>query len=468
MRDHATTAEQARRQSNETGTMLRKKSPFLGIASAVLGNALEWYDFTIYAYMTPIISSVFFPVDPHNPETQLNAILATTAVFGVGFFMRPVGGIVLGIIGDRYGRRVAMVLGMALMALGTLLLTCAPSYRQVGLVAPVIVVLSRLIQGFSLGGQFGTSTAYLIEMAPPGKAGLYGSWQITGQVASLVVGTTFGFVLTQFFTSAELASGVWRLPFAFGLIIAPAAWYIRRHVEESRVFVSAQSVAAGDSRAQQISIGGALFGLRRQLLASIGMVAASAVSFYAVYGYSVTYAKNVLHLPIRESFFAELLAAALMLGIVPIGGMLCDRFNRRRLLLWFLGAYFLVMYPLYSWLAAAPSIGRLITVQLVISVVSGLFLGVYCTTMSELFPPRMRSTALSIANNFAVLVFGGFAQFILTWIFKITGSQIAPVYYVMLGIALGFAGAAMIPAGDAADIRKDGCPSAIPDNPGQP
>jgi MFS family permease len=427
--------------------------PGVGIAGAILGNALEWYDFTIYAYMTPIISSVFFPVDPHRPETQLNAVLATTAVFGVGFFMRPVGGIVLGLMGDRYGRRRAMVLGMALMAVGTLLLTCAPSYQRVGLLAPVLVVLARLIQGFSLGGQFGTSTAYLIEMAPPGKAGLYGSWQITGQVASLVVGTSFGFALTQFFTPAELAHGIWRLPFAFGLVIAPAAWYLRRHVAESQVFLAARG-RAGDLRSgPQPSIGGALLGLRGQLLASIGMVAASAVSFYAVYGYTVTYSRNVLHLPLRDSFFAEMLAATLMLGVVPAGGMLADRFNRRRLLLWFLGAYFVLMYPLYAWLVAAPSISRLVTVQLLISLVSGLFLGVYCTTMSELFPARVRSTGLSIANNCAVLVFGGFAQFILTWIFKLTGSPMAPVYYVMLGVAFGLAGAALMPDRPAAGTR---------------
>ena len=177
------------------------------------------------------------------------------------------------------------------------------------------------------------------------------------------------------------------------------------------------------------------------------MIAASAVSFYAIYGYTVTYARTVLHLPIADAFVAELVAACLMLLVVPAGGLLCDRFSfaRKPMLVGFLAVYFVLMYPAYSWLAAAPTITKLVIVQLAISVVSGLFLGVYCTTMSELFPPRIRSTGLSIANNVSVLIFGGFAQFFLTWIFKLTGSPIAPVYYVMFGIALGLLGALFMP-----------------------
>ena len=252
-------------------------------------------------------------------------------------------------------------------------------------------------------------------------------------------------VLTQLYTPAELAAGLWRIPFGFGLIIIPAIWFIRRFLDESQVFVAMrrdQTAAPGPG------IGQGLLDHRRHLLVSIGMIAASAVSFYAVYGYTVTYAKEVLHLPVRDAFLAELAAAALMLLVVPVGGMLCDRFSQSRkpMLVGFLGVYFALMYPAYAWLVADPGIARLLAVQLAISVVSGLFLGVYCTTMSELFPVRIRSTGLSVANNVAVLIFGGFAQFFLTWIYKVTGSQIAPVYYVMFGIAMGLLGALCMPA----------------------
>ena len=421
------------------------------IAAAIFGNAFEWYDFTIYAYMTPIISSLFFPVDPHDPATQINAVLATTAVFGVGFFMRPVGGVVLGVIGDKYGRRTGMVAGMALMAVATLIMTLAPTYATAGLLAPAIIVVSRLLQGFSLGGQFGTSTAFLIEMAPPGRSGIYGSWQMVGQVASLAVGTAFGVVLTQVFTAEQLAAGAWRIPFAFGLVIVPVTWYIRRYLEETRAFVAAQKQRAAAAKASAWGWSASF----RHLLVSIGMIAASAVSFYAVYGYTVTYAKTVLHLPVNGAFLAELAAACLMLLTIPAGGLLCDRYDssRKQMLVGFLAIYFLMMYPAYAWLSGAPTIPKLLIVQLAISVVSGLFLGVYCTTMSELFPARIRSTGLSIANNVSVLIFGGFAQFFLTWIFKLTGSQIAPVYYVMGGIALGLIAALFMPA-RAEDARR--------------
>ncbi len=424
--------------------MNRQPNTAMRVAGAVVGNAFEWYDFTIYAYMTPIISSLFFPVDPHDPATQINAVLATTAVFGVGFFMRPVGGVVLGVIGDKYGRRTGMVLGMTLMALATLIMTVAPTYRQVGLLAPAIIVVSRLLQGFSLGGQFGTSTSFLIEMAPPGKSGIYGSWQMTGQIASLAVGTAFGVVLTLLYTPADRAAGLWRIPFGFGVVILPITWYIRRNLEESQVFVAMQRERVAGAAT---GIGMGLVGHTRQLLVSIGMIAASAVSFYAVYGYTVTYAKTVLHLPVEDAFVAELVAACLMLVVVPVGGILCDRFSstRKPMLVGFLAVYFLLMYPAYAWLVADPTTTKLVIVELAVSLISGLFLGVYCTTMSELFPPRIRSTGLSIANNVAVLIFGGFAQFFLTLIYQLTGSQIAPVYYVMFGIAVGLLGALFMP-----------------------
>ena len=417
--------------------MSKPASAMMRVAAAVGGNAFEWYDFSIYAYMTPIISSVFFPVNPADPSTQINAVLATTAVFGVGFFMRPVGGVILGVIGDKYGRRTGMVLGMALMALATLIMTFAPTYEQVGLLAPAIIVLSRLLQGFSLGGQFGTSTAFLIEMAPPGRSGIYGSWQMVGQVASLVVGTAFGVVLTEFYTPAELAAGLWRIPFAFGLVIVPVTWYIRRYLEETHAFVVMQKRRAATPGE---SIGKGLVGHTPHLLVSIGMIAASAVSFYAIYGYTVTYAKTVLHLPVNGAFLAELAAACLMLLTIPAGGMLCDSFHttRKQMLVWFLGIDFVAMHPAYAGPAAELMITKLVIVELAISVISGLFLGVYRTTTSELFPgahPRLHR-AVDRQQRVAP-IFGGFAQFFLTWIFKLTGSPIALVDHVMGGIALG-------------------------------
>jgi len=181
------------------------------IVAAIAGNAMEWYDFTVFALMTPVIKNLFFPVDPKVPSSEINALLLTTALFGTGFFMRPVGGIVLGYFGDIRGRKAAMTLGMALMALSVALLALTPTYATAGIAAPLLVLLARLLQGFSVGGEFGTSTAYLIEAAPPGRTGYYGSWQIAGQLMANVLGAVLGAGLTLAFTQEQLNAGAWRI-----------------------------------------------------------------------------------------------------------------------------------------------------------------------------------------------------------------------------------------------------------------
>lgn len=425
-----------------------------GIVAAVLGNAMEWYDFTVFAIMTPIIGKLFFPVDAATPGGELNAILLTTALFGAGFFMRPVGGVLLGLYGDRRGRKAAMTLGMALMALSILLMTFAPTYQHAGVVAPLVVLVARLLQGFSVGGEFGTSTAFLIELAPRERTGFFGSWQISGQLMANVLGAAMGMLVTQCFTPAQQAAGAWRIPFAAGLVIVPIALYLRRSVLESEAFVQATRQAA--VRAQGFAV--ELKQPGRKYLVGMGMVVASAVSFYVTFGYTVTYAKQVLKLPLTQSFMVQMLAAIVMLIVVPIAGAAADRHDRKTLLLWSLGAYLLTLYPLYSWVTSEPSIARLLVTQVIAGVFSAFFLGVYCTTLAEMFPVRVRSTSLSIVNNVAVLIFGGFAQFFVTWLLKLTGSPLAPVFYVMIGLSIGFVAVVFMqraPRAASADVDVD-------------
>ncbi len=401
----------------------------VAVVAAVAGNAMEWYDFTVFALMTPVIKNLFFPVDAKIPGSEVNALLLTTALFGAGFFMRPVGGIVLGLYADRRGRKAAMTLGMALMALSTAMLAFTPTFKTAGVAAPLIVLVSRLTQGFSVGGEFGSSTAFLIEVAPPGRTGYFGSWQIAGQLMANVLGATLGAGLTLLFTADQVAAGAWRIPFVVGLAIIPILVSMRRQIAEPETFLRAGSAASTTS---DLRAPGADY------LVGIGLVAASAVSFYVTFGYTVTYAKDILKLPLLQSFLVQMIAAIVMVVVVPIAGAVSDRIERKPLLLASLGGYFVLLYPLYSWLTAAPSIGKLLVCQVVIGVLGAFFLGVYCTTLVELFPVRIRSTALSIVNNVAALVFGGFAQFFVTWLFKLTGSPLAPIYYVMIGIGLGF------------------------------
>lgn len=420
--------------------MQHRPVPIRNIVAAVIGNALEWYDFLVFAFMTPIIAKLFFPQDPNIPGSELNSILMTTAVFGVGFFMRPVGGIVLGLYGDKKGRKAAMVMVTSLMAVSIGLITVAPTYHAAGILAPIFILMARLLQGFSAGGEFGTSTALLIEMAPKGKRGFYGSWQMAGQMLALLIGAAFGTLITEFFTDAQIEAWAWRLPFAFGLVIVPIAIYIRKNIDETDVFKRMQEeqrIAAASGTIQRLSLVQMVATHTRETLIGVGLVVTATVSIYITFTYLVTYSTKILTLPMRDTFMVQMAGAALMVFLTPFMGAWSDRVGRRPLVIGSLLGYLVVLFPLYAWLTDAPSISRLLTVQIVVCIFVSAFFGVFSTVMAELFPARIRSVGLSLAYNVAVMVFGGFAQFIVTWLIKVTGSPMAPAYYVMFGVALG-------------------------------
>ena len=423
----------------QTSAVSKKKS----ILAAVIGNALEWYDFLAFAFMTPIVAKLFFPSNPADPDNNINQILLTTAVFGVGFFMRPVGGIVLGLYGDRKGRKAAMVMVTGLMAVAIALITFAPTYAAVGIAAPLFIVLARLLQGFAAGGEFGTSTALLIEMAPPGKRGFYGSWQMTGQMMALLLGAAAGTLITEIFTQEQIMAWAWRLPFAFGLLIVPVAIYIRRNVEEPEAFVKMKAAqAAGTVR--EATLGEMLKNHMRETLVGMGLVVTLTVSIYITFTYLTTFSTVTLKLPLRDTFLVQMASAAFMIVLMPLWGAWSDRVGRRPLMIGSLIGYLLVLYPAYSWLTSEPSIARLLVAQLSICVFVSVYFGVFSTVIAELFPANVRSLGMSLAYNIAVMIFGGFAQFIVTWLIRATGSPMAPAYYVMFGVMVGLVAAFFI------------------------
>jgi len=414
--------------------------PKRNILAAVIGNALEWYDFLVFAFMTPIVAKLFFPSNPADPSDNINQILLTTAVFGVGFFMRPVGGIILGLYGDRKGRKAAMVMVTGLMAVAIALITLAPTYAAVGLLAPMFIVMARLLQGFAAGGEFGTSTALLIELAPAGKRGFYGSWQMTGQMTALLLGAAIGTLITDIFTQQQLMDWAWRLPFAFGLLIVPVAIYIRRNVEEPEAFKQLKAAQAAGT-VKQIGVLEMLRTYRRETLVGMGLVVTCTVSIYITFTYLVTFSTVTLKLPLHDTFLVQMAGAALMVVLMPFMGAWSDRIGRRPLLIGSLLGYMVVLLPLYAWLTNEPSISKLLIVQVIISVFVAAFFGVFSTVMAEMFPANVRSVGMSMAYNVAVMIFGGFAQFIVTWLIRTTGSPMSPAYYVMFGVALGLVAA---------------------------
>lgn len=411
----------------------------LAVLAAISGNAFEWYDFGAFGFMTPVISALFLPKAQLGEAT---VVLSTTALFGVGFVTRPLGGIVLGLYGDRHGHQRAMVLGMVIMAAAMALMAFAPPYRTGGIVSVAIVVVARLLQGFSVGGEFATSTTSLIEMAPPGRRGFFGSWQMTGQVLAQIMGAALGYAVTTLFSHAQLYAYAWRIPFLFGLAILPLVFVLRR-LGAARRHAGAFAADAGASAGTALA---SLLGQRRQILTGMGLVAASTVSFYIIYAYVVTYATTILHLPMAHSYQVQLVAAGAMVLVVPFSGYLSDLYDRRTIMTASLLLYAVMTLPLYAWLVAAPSIARLVVVQIALSVTSGMFLGTYCTFLVELVSREARATALAVMNNVVVLLVGGFAQFIVTWLVRVSGLKIAPSFFVLGGVLMGLAALASLPA----------------------
>lgn len=399
----------------------------LQIAAAVIGNALEWYDFLVFGFFTVVIAHLFFPT-----SSQYASILLTTATFGVGFFMRPVGGIFLGIYADRRGRKAALLLVIALMTVAIALIAFAPTYAAIGVGAPLIIVLARLIQGFSAGGEFASATAFLTESAPPSQRGYYGSWQMVGQGLAVLIGAILGTVLTRTLTADALNSWGWRIPFLFGLIIGPLGLYIRRGLDETSAFLQASQGPAARQDA-----GSLLAAHVKEMVACLGMVVTGTITFYVVLIYIPTFARTQLHIPLDQAFLAQSIGLAVEVVLIPIFGALSDRIGRKPVMIAALVLDLIVTYPLFVWVAANPSFGSLLTMQIILCGLFGVFNGPISTALAEQFPTRVRSTALAISYNVAVMVFGGFAQFFVTWLIAAMGTPIAPAYYLMFGAAVG-------------------------------
>jgi MFS transporter, MHS family, proline/betaine transporter len=399
----------------------------LQIVAAVIGNALEWYDFIVFGFFTVVIARLFFPSD-----NQYASLLLTTATFGVGFFMRPVGGVLLGIYADRRGRKAALLMVITLMTIAIAMIAFAPTYAAIGVAAPLIMVAARLLQGFSAGGEFASATAFLTESAPATRRGLYGSWQMVGQGLAVLLGAILGTLLTRSLTPETLDSWGWRIPFLFGLIIGPVGLYIRRKLDETSAFLQSNRSLAGQQGA-----GSVLMSHVKEMLACLGMVVSGTISFYVILIYIPTFARTQLHLPLDQAFLAQSIGLACEVVLIPICGVLSDFVGRKPVMITALVLDLLVTYPLFSWVSASPSFGALLTMQIILCSLFGVFNGPISTALAEQFPTRVRSTALAIAYNIAVMLFGGFAQFFVTWLIQATGTPIAPAYYLMFGAAVG-------------------------------
>ena len=397
------------------------------VLASVLGNGLEWFDFVSYGYFASIIAKVFFPADSNL------SLMLTYATFAVGFVVRPIGGILLGAYADRYGRRRALSLLIVMMAFGTLTLGLTPSFATIGIAAPLIVVLGRVVQGISIGGEFASATALLVEHAPPNRKMTFGSFQMSSQALGRVLATSIGLFVLLTFTPATVQDGAWRIPFLIGSLIGPFGFYVRYRLSESPEYQQLKQSAPQVARAPVREV------LQRhwlQLICGIGLVIIGTSLTYIWNTYLPTYVVEQLHLPLWQGLLGVAVTSAIGIGACVLGGWLADQYGPYRMFFFFTVISALISYPFFAYVLAAPGFGRLFLAQFVVLTVFGLLQGSGPGMLAGLFPVEVRSTGMAIAYNVGVTVFGGFAPLTVTWLIAATGSKLVPAYYIVAAAVL--------------------------------
>ncbi|TCZ65574.1 MFS transporter [Roseicella aquatilis] len=385
------------------------------VAATVAGNALEFYDFITYAFFAVYIGQAFFPA-----STPFMSLLLSVGVFGVGFVFRPLGGVLIGAYADRAGRRPAMLLTIGLITVGTMGLALTPSYASIGIAAPLIVVFCRLVQGLALGGEVGPASAFLIEIAPPGRRGLYSSWQLASQgIASLTAGAV-GTGLSLVLSHDELVAWGWRVPFLLCLALIPVALILRRSMPETLGHGHAAEPPRGQLRRHS--------GL---IVMAVLLILGGTVSTY-VGNYMTTYAIATLHFPASIALAATVVGGTGTLVFSLLGGWLSDRIGRRPVMLVPRIALAVLALPLFLMLNAWPSTATLFLATITITALTAISSTASLVVIPELLPRRIRATGLAVGYAVGVSLFGGTTQFVITWLIGATGDPTSPAWYVTL------------------------------------
>lgn len=397
------------------------------IIAATIGNALEFYDFLIYGLFAVQIGRAFFPAT--NAYVSLMLSLAT---FGAGFLTRPLGAIVLGAYADKVGRRPAMVLSLSIIGIAMAALACVPSYAVIGAVAPILAVLARLMQGFSLGGEVGANTAFLVEAAGPDRRAEIVSWQGVSQAIALVLGSLVGTVLAALLSPSALDSYGWRIAFLLGAAIVPCGYWLRRHLSETLREQEEESPRTAAAVAGPVAPGRLELARRhwKAMLFGLMAIAAGTVGTY-IFVYVTSYAQTTLHMSARAGFLASLAGYSVQVPCILLGGRLSDRYGRKPINVWSNLAFLLGIYPVFVWVAAARSVTVLICGMIILNAAFSLRMGSFFAAFVESLPARIRSGGFGTVYAASVAIFGGTTQLVVTWIIHLTGSAVAPAWYLI-------------------------------------
>jgi metabolite-proton symporter len=402
----------------------------------VSGNFLEMFDFMVYGFYASAIGHAMFPSGSEFVQLMLSLM-----TFGVGFLMRPLGAIVLGAYIDRHGRRAGLILSLALMSAGILLIALTPSYATIGMAAPVLIVIGRLLQGFSAGAESGGVSVYLAEIATPGNRGFYVSWQSASQQVAVVFAAIIGVGLRLTLSEDQMQAWGWRVPFLIGCLIVPFLFFIRRSLQETEDF---KQRVATSKRPSLREVYGALARDWRIVLLAVLLVTLTSVMFYLITAYTPTFGKRELGLTDMDSFVCTVAVGLANFIWIPFMGAVSDRVGRFRVLLTFSVLIALTAYPAMLWLVAEPSFARLLTTLMWFSFLYGGYQGVMVVTLTEIMPANVRATGFSLAYSLAQAIFGGFTPAISTWLIQSTGNKAMPGAWLAASAVVAVIGAVLL------------------------
>ena len=399
--------------------MNRFRAQFAG----AIGSLLEWYDFAIFGFLAPIMSPLFFP-----NEDPIVALIQTYGVFAAGYLMRPLGGILFGYIADRIGRTHALRWSIAAMAVPTVLVGLLPTYAPVGAWAAAMLILLRLIQGISVGGELITSVTFLVESAPKGRKGFYGSWAFFGAVGGILLGSAVVTVIELFLDSAAMAAGGWRIPFLLGLAIFLIGSWLRSAL-------AADPMVQTASQAMPIKIV-----LTEHLATVLHLIAALllfSISFYILFVWMPTYQSKIIPNPVAHAMGINTIVMSVLLMMIPVSGWLADKFGFRRVMLAGIGLTGVLAYPLFLWIDTGTLVAALVA-GLVFAVIHGFIQGPMAAMLVQTFPADIRNTGVGLAYNVTLAIFGGTAPMVCTWLIKESHDIAAPAYYLVALAAISF------------------------------
>jgi MHS family citrate/tricarballylate:H+ symporter-like MFS transporter len=409
-------------------TSSERKSKIWSVVRVSSGNFLEMYDFMVFGYYASAIGKAFFP-----SGSAFVSLMLSLMTFGAGFLMRPLGALVLGAYTDRHGRRAGLLLTLSLMSIGIFSIACVPSYATIGFLAPLLVVIGRLLQGFSAGMELGGVSVYLSEIATPGHKGFYVSWQSGSQQVAVMFAASVGVVLNSILPPEKMTQWGWRVPLLLGCIIIPFLFRLRKSLAETDEFLARKHHPGTSEILRSLTNNWAI------VLVGTFMVTMTTVSFYMITAYTPTFGSSVLHLASIDSLIVTLCVGASNLFWLPIMGSLSDRIGRRPLLFGCTLLMLITAYPAMLWLIREPSFGRLLTVELWLSFIYGSYNGAMVVFLTEIMPAEVRTSGFALAYSLATAIFGGFTPALCTYLIQVSGNRAIPGLWLSFAAACGLA-----------------------------